>query len=499
MHGAFRVLPAILLLGAFAAVTGWDLDGSFYWDEAVYADLAQHPLRSDFYATSEAIFTRHPPLYPLLLNGLARLPFDLEVTARAAGIAFAVAGLALVFGALAGAGRRRTALAVLALGCANTLVQQYAQSASMYAPLLFFHALLAWGWTRRNAAAQVVGMVGGLYTNYLAVFAIAAVAVLDAIEHRRTGDRLWIRKYALVGLLYLPWLAFLLPGLWYHRSKFEGFFLHWNLWNVVATLGIGGVALLAIWVRATVSGGLGHLADRIRGTAQERLEIVALATQVFLLAGVLGGRPFLRYLAFTLPVTIAGLALVAQRLARNRMPLRPRRQALFLAGVLALTLVPNPEIVGVFPWSFSIHDPHDSIHHEDCREIAAVVGNAPVTVENVRSYFYYLRESRPDLAGDPFPWEDRGIHELAYDPTDLDETLEHAGQVDTPFVAFSLLGRGKDALLRALTLRGYEPVAWPGNSVVLALRKRHSRGNAPETGGQERWTARLPRDLAHVF
>jgi|GEM_PF-3341636 len=67
---------------AFLFFNARDLSGSFYWDEAVYANISDHLLYSDYYYPFQTVFTRHPPLYFIILKVLSWIPVRHEISFR---------------------------------------------------------------------------------------------------------------------------------------------------------------------------------------------------------------------------------------------------------------------------------------------------------------------------------------------------------------------------------------------------------------------------------
>lgn len=190
MH-AKAARPALTLFAVAAGVylVAWTptLGASPTYDEAVYLDLAQHPLRSSYYPDDP--FLRHPPLSTVLLAGWTAVE-DLPVRAWPA--VWSLAGLALLAAALhAVRGPPWLMLVpVVTLPVAVPLV-----NVTMY-PLLFAClALAAWGRAARHRWAELAGWNLAVLTHELALALLALTLLpraLRLLRERSTELDAWL-------------------------------------------------------------------------------------------------------------------------------------------------------------------------------------------------------------------------------------------------------------------------------------------------------------------
>lgn len=87
------MIAAFVLAGV--AIRAQHLASPFFYDEAVYVNLAQHPFHSDFYP--DPIFFRHPPAHQLLLAAVGRIAGYSEIAMRLPSLLFAGATLVLTY------------------------------------------------------------------------------------------------------------------------------------------------------------------------------------------------------------------------------------------------------------------------------------------------------------------------------------------------------------------------------------------------------------------
>ncbi len=116
----------------------------------------------------------------------------------------------------------------------------YSRMARSYSMQVFLAAVAIWylmrfaedaaGW--KNLLAFVAALAALLYTHYLpgiAVFAGANLLLLVRLRHGRSIWKTWLLPYALVAVLYLPWLVTLWEALGQWRHE-QGYSLTGNLW-----------------------------------------------------------------------------------------------------------------------------------------------------------------------------------------------------------------------------------------------------------------------------
>ena len=215
-----------LLLAAFA-LRLFRLDAqSLWWDEGISLHLATSTLGE---LVRDRLNNIHPPLYFILLKGWLALVGVSPFTGRYLSTLAALIQVALVYAlARQWGGPRRTAWPWLAAGLLliAPLSIIYGQEIRVYAflPAVYLVMLLAAGaflaFSRRTLRPLVVLAMAewiGLHLHYVALFAVAFVALWGLVVLWRRGDRAglrrWLASQTLVALLSLPWLIALLLNL----------------------------------------------------------------------------------------------------------------------------------------------------------------------------------------------------------------------------------------------------------------------------------------------
>lgn len=173
-----HLLAAGLACTVYLAVWALVRSASLTYDEAVYVDLASHPLSSSYYP--EDPFLRHPPLGILLLAG----HLALEVPARLFPVPFTLGGIALLSLALhrADASPWPVLVPVLALPALVPLI-----SVSMYPVLFLLVSLAAWARVARRRGLELVGWNLAALTHELTVLLLAVILVPVLVRRVRQG------------------------------------------------------------------------------------------------------------------------------------------------------------------------------------------------------------------------------------------------------------------------------------------------------------------------
>lgn len=394
---------------AHVASTGHAIDGDLYWDEAVYANISAHPLKTDFYAVGDATFVRHPPLLFGLQVAASALPVPTELALRSTSILFSLVGLALLFATLLALRRPGLGVLLVALLVAHTVFQQYSQSATMYAPFFAFSALLLYAVATRSAWLQAIALTLALYTHYFALLWLATLLLLDLLELRRSFISRAGPKYGAILLLYLPWVIHLPEGMLFHESQFRGLRrVLPSLWNDLNVLGAGLLAALA--AACVQSLRPSRFRAMVRGSNEDRAILFAFTSAAMMLTVFLAAKPFIRYLYFCFPIWLGATLIWLDRRFADRMA-KPWHRAVAVLVVVAGMSVPNVRLFGLFPYTASFFDRNDSIHHQAWRDAARFVDGASVALRNVRSYYYYDTQLRPQRP-QQYPWDDLGVYEL---------------------------------------------------------------------------------------
>ncbi|NUO83664.1 glycosyltransferase family 39 protein [candidate division KSB1 bacterium] len=367
---------AVILLASFF-IRGQHLSAPFYYDEAVYVDLAQHPFHSAFY--DDPIFFRHPPAHYLLLYGLGQVAGYSETAMRLPSLCFAVTTAFLIYSLGACLFSRMVGFIAALLLAFNVLNQQYAEAATMYAMLAFLLTLCCYGFVREREWPVAVGFLGAIYTHYFGF--MLAPAVLLFYHRKFEGN--WkkiLGRIALYALAYAPWLVIAAQGVAFHANRTSG--LRW--WSFHWLHAIRQMSLVLF------VGLLGFLFVRRR---DRKLQPVLLVCGLYLLAAFFL-IPFHRYLVPLLPVFILfGVAAIMQAIAHLavRFDWKPQlgNAILMISGACAL-LLPNPQAYGLFPYTGAHVDLRDSIHAQEWDQvIAAIPDSAKVATPNARSLLFY--------------------------------------------------------------------------------------------------------------
>ena len=323
------MLGVLVLVGM--AIRSQHLTSPFFYDEAVYVNLAQHPFHSDFYP--DPVFFRHPPAHHLLLAAWGRMVGYGEIAMRLPSLLFAAATVVLTYLLGLRVLAQKAALAAAALLAFSVLHQQYAQAATMYAMATFFVTLCVYGLVSGDERLVAGGFIGAIYVHYFGFY--LAPSVLLFYVRRYDGN--WRRIAARVALYvaaYSPWIAVGLEGMAFHSNRGHellGWDFHWLnlLRQLSAALLAGSLCLLFV--------------QRRRRDLQPALLLCA----VFLLSA-----PLL---------------------------------AVWLIGVC----LPNVEAYGVYPAMGRYLDLRDAIQLQEWEGVIAAVPDGRVATANARSLIFY--------------------------------------------------------------------------------------------------------------
>ena len=450
---------------AFLFFNARDLSGSFYWDEVVYANISDHLLYSDYYYPFQNVFTRHPPLYFIILKVISWIPVRHEISFRIFSIIASTIGIACYYHIFLKLKRYRLGILFLILMFVNTIVQQYSQSATMYALFFMFYSMFISGVVLKKKRLELAGIIGGIYTHYLMIFALLFIVAVEFYLNNRRISKEIKNKIFIIIIAYSPWIFFFLPGFFFHAKKYRDFVVHINLYNFAWTFGLTGILFISLWAYKTIKG-------RFAFFKSDEIEIRFITVVTILSVGYLliflFGTPFLRYLFIIIPSVYAAILLMAVRLAEKEKH-KIRKCVMFSASVIMI-FVPNFQLIGVFPYSFSYHDNHDSIYAQHWEEVVEDVGKNPVAVENVRSFYYYAQKKHPDYYKKTFPWNDIGLVEIKYKPYNYKENMENLKGIDTTFACIDSVGKYKAEMIQELHNMGYKDYKKYGTTILL---KKH--------------------------
>jgi len=369
---------AVAVLWLLALSNG--LAGEFFYDEAVYANLADHPFRSDYY--SDPVFFRHPPLVYLLyaavkpsLPGVAP-----EIAYRVTSLVAVSSGLFLFWRALRGTvpSLLLCSAAMLALASSSLFVR-YSLSATMY-PFVF--CFLAWvldAMVARRRRQEHVAFSLLLWTHYWGLVMLAL-----HLLGRRVHAAPWatsLREYRPVLIALLPIALLTAAGLVYHGSRLDPRHLP------------GGWTALAFYVPLPVWAGLLYLtvrALRRAGCANDSTTVTFAFVNVYafiVLAAV--APPSERYLYAFMPLFLVAGLHGLERMAAAIRSVRARRVAMVTA--IPLFLFPSHLCAdsesGLFADATA-----DNNRFQGWREVVDLCHDERVLTNNTRSYGYYLAD-----------------------------------------------------------------------------------------------------------
>ncbi|MGD1277665.1 MAG: glycosyltransferase family 39 protein [Tepidisphaeraceae bacterium] len=211
--GRWRLLvAAITLLAALLRIAAIDRH-SFWYDEAVAADLARASVGQLFHGTPRD--SGNPPLYWMVLHPWYRAWGDSEIALRSLSVIFGVAAVPM----LAGLGRRVAgeAAGLLAAGllAISPLAIELSNEARAYALLHLLTILCTWLfvlWLRRRSwslwLAYAASVAALAYTHYFGFFVPLAHGLAIAVgADRRRVMWPWLGAMVVAAGLWMPWLG----------------------------------------------------------------------------------------------------------------------------------------------------------------------------------------------------------------------------------------------------------------------------------------------------
>lgn len=229
-YNALFAWTVLIAVAAGVLLRSWRLGWQpIWWDEGYSIYFATEPLGRMLGLTASDI---HPPLYYALLHGgigLSRMP--IVEGSRLLSVFFGALALPLQYWLARKMlpSSRRTALLALLLLVFSPIHLYYSQEIRMYglALALGLAATLAiWQWveahetaTRRQSgwwlAAYLLAGLAALYTLYYAALLLLAHALwaMARLRKQLRSAGVLVGTYALMFLLYLPWLLYAVPRL----------------------------------------------------------------------------------------------------------------------------------------------------------------------------------------------------------------------------------------------------------------------------------------------
>lgn len=180
---------AFVVLAGLVYVAAWltTLEATLTHDEVVYLDVAAHLFTSSFYPGET--FLRHPPLGLALLGAWTKL----GLATRAWPLVWTLAGIGVLGDALR---RRQASAAWLAPIVLAAPVTVPLLTVTLYPPLFFFLAVVAWGWATRRRDVEVVAWNLAVFTHELALLLLGVLLATRGLRmaRQRSDDlRAWAR------------------------------------------------------------------------------------------------------------------------------------------------------------------------------------------------------------------------------------------------------------------------------------------------------------------
>ncbi len=371
------------LVGALFSFFLWqqNISSSFFYDEAVYVNLAEHPFRSDYYA--DKIFFRHPPLYYLILSAVGIFSGFGEVVMRFPSLVFSFFSMVILYFL----GRRLHSPAfgvvVSSLLLLSTLQQQYAQAATMYALTTLLVTICIYGLVARRYAVMWGAFFGALFSHFFAFLLLVPIIMENRfLSHLKEKASFKIKVIFGISLFFL--LPILLPGASFHLSRVSFDYWWFQLLNLYFSL---SPVLLA-----------GFLFYSSRNNKNEQTTPLIFLCVSFLIFSVILP-PFVRYLAIFYPIFLALGTLGVWKLIQEVFSRGDTGQKMIFGILFVATCVLTfpAGSFGIYPLQHSpMMDIGDTIHTESWREIVAVMassGGGSVMTSRVVPFKYYADKS----------------------------------------------------------------------------------------------------------
>lgn len=192
------------------------LTRGFWGDEAWTSLISQLPYREMLKTTARDF---HPPGYYTIIEFWYKIFPTTEVSTRIVSIFFYLLTVFMVFKLASYVRGKQFGLLSAAVVATNPIFFTYAFEARNYTMFafaatgsVFFLIELSKQFTLRRAAAFVLFSTLGIYTHYYMFFILASQLFYILLLERRILARIiWL--YTIVGILYLPWIPFLLNQL----------------------------------------------------------------------------------------------------------------------------------------------------------------------------------------------------------------------------------------------------------------------------------------------
>ncbi|MFH1835859.1 MAG: glycosyltransferase family 39 protein [Methanobacteriota archaeon] len=371
--GVFCVIFLALLSFGLRIIGG--VDSSLFYDEVFFVDVANHPPWSQFRAYTD------PPIITTFLFLVKSFVGTSEVIFRLPSII--LGSLTVVLTYLFGreiSGRNVGFISSILIAF-NVFHQQYSQVATTHVYLTFFIVLALYGIRKNNGVFIYTGIIGGLYTNDLAILLLGAYS-LSLWQSEGISNSL--KRIGLIFFLYLPRVPVLINHFFFASTK--RYLIEIEPFFYVET----------ITIHLSLAIVLGFTYYSIKRLSSSEFTVDLLLIWIFIAVS-----PFFfffqRYLLFLLPpLTVLGVT----GLFKIHDQLRKKGGNIAKAfTVISITFffIPNPQAYGVYPISNAFLLEEEMIHLQQWGEAALLIDGGVVLVsQNRPSMKYYLDELGKD-------------------------------------------------------------------------------------------------------
>ncbi|KPJ69065.1 MAG: hypothetical protein AMJ45_01195 [Syntrophobacter sp. DG_60] len=194
------------------------LGGDFFYDEAVYANLSEHPFISDYYY--DPVFCRHPPFIYLFQWALLKIldGVKVEILFRISALIFSSIGLVLLWLNLKYLTNSIIiSIASIAAIVTSGLFVRYSISATMYPYLFFFLQLAFIGIIKNNKVLRNTAFILLMYTHYMGV--VVFVLYIISLWIKGYGKKEIFKENKVVIFSYIPIIWIAIVGFTYHTTR----------------------------------------------------------------------------------------------------------------------------------------------------------------------------------------------------------------------------------------------------------------------------------------
>jgi 4-amino-4-deoxy-L-arabinose transferase-like glycosyltransferase len=359
------IVGFVILLNTLILSQG--ISSSFFYDEAVYVNLAWHPLKSDFYF--DPIFYRHPPLYPTLLFLWGKIFGYSEIAMRSASILFS--NLSILF--LYKIGLKITTQKAAILSCIllifNPFFQQYSQAATMYVLQFLLILWFFWSMLTHRKKQLLTAMVLLIYNHFFSIYLIPCYIFFLVVNK----EAVW--KYLFYLFIFTtPLIGILIPATVLHSGNTNFFEL--KFWFTHLKIFESFLPTILILTLAWSAYKL------YKENSNFRIILISLIYILFLIINHKGfSRYWYPFLGILYLIGITGLEKLCGQ----------KKVIFFLIIILGLTeLYFDREKFDIEVTKTNVFDKRDIIKNQNWKNIASLIpDDATIFTNNSKSFLYY--------------------------------------------------------------------------------------------------------------